>query len=84
MNRTYIWTIKHFKEDKKMHRKKKIPVSFIAAFVVSLALAIAIAVLIPTIAPAATRFQGMIFFGSWLILCFISVGIVGLVTKKNR
>lgn len=67
-----------------MHRKKKVPVSFIVAFVVSLALAIAIAVLIPTIAPAAIRFQGMIFFGSWLILCFISVGIVGIVTKKNR
>ena len=67
-----------------MHRKKKIPVSFIIMFVISFVLAITIAVALPLAVPAAKQFQGMIFFGSWLIFCFISVILVSLVTKRDR
>ena len=67
-----------------MHRKKKIPVSFILAFIISFILAVTLAVLVPQAVPATKQFQGMIFFGGWLILCFLSVGIVGIATRKNR
>lgn len=68
----------------KMHRKKKIPVSFIIVFIISFIIAVTLAIVIPALAPVTKQFQGMIFFGSWLIFCFISVILVSLVTKKNR
>ena len=67
-----------------MHRKKKIPVSFILAFIVSFLLAVSLAVMVPKFVPLTKQFRGMIFFGGWLILCFVTVGIVGLITRKNR
>ena len=50
-----------------MHRKKKIPVGFMLA----------------KFKPDMAQFMGMIFFGSWLLLSFIGVGIVALAKKKK-
>lgn len=33
--------------------------------------------------PDMAQFMGMIFFGSWLLLSFIGVGIVALAKKKK-
>lgn len=67
-----------------MHRKKKIPVGFIVTFVAAFMLALSLTALLIKFKPDMAQFMGMIFFGSWLLLSFIGVGIVALAKKKNR
>ena len=67
-----------------MHRKKKIPVGFIVTFVAAFMLALLLTALLAKFKPDMAQFMGMIFFGSWLLLSFIGVGIVALAKKKNR
>lgn len=66
-----------------MHRKKKIPVGFIVTFVVAFILAASLTALLVKFKPGMAQFIGMIFFGSWLLLSFIGVGIVALAKKKK-
>ena len=61
-----------------MHRKKKIPVGFIVTFVAAFMLALLLTALLAKFKPDMAQFMGMIFFGSWLLLSFIGVGIVAL------
>lgn len=65
-----------------MHRKKKIPVGFIVTFVVAFILAASLTALLVKFKPDMAQFMGMIFFGSWLLLSFIGVGIVALAKRK--
>lgn len=66
-----------------MHRKKKIPVGFIVAFVAAFMLALSLTALLVKFKPDMAQFMGMIFFGLWLLLSFIGVGIVALAKKKK-
>lgn len=66
-----------------MHRKKKIPVGFIVTFVAAFMLALLLTALLAKFKPDMAQFMGMIFFGSWLLLSFIGVGIVALAKKKK-
>lgn len=66
-----------------MHRKKKIPVGFIVMFVVAFILALSITGLIVKFKPDMAAFIGMMFFGSWLVISFVGVGIVALIKKRK-
>lgn len=66
-----------------MHRKKKIPVGFIVIFVAAFMLALSLIALLIKFKPDMAQFTGMIFFGSWILLSFIGVGIVALTKKKK-
>ena len=46
-------------------------------------LALLLTALLIKFKPDMAQFMGMIFFGSWLLLSFIGVGIVALAKKKK-